>query len=240
MSEHDPRRVRGRDNGLPASSYVPLVEVDPRVADAVLAVLATAGVAAYAAPSTGSAGAYLEVRLPARPVDRVYVDAARRAQARAVLDAELPELAATLPSREDEAFAALVAAYDEEPAQACWPTEEDLPDRRPPPTVVIRPAHPPGVASPGGGEEDPQDEGHYEPPPPPPLPRVHPVTRWALAAMGFGLVLLVAPALLGLEHRTPVDVVGVACVVGAVATLVARMRDHPPTDERGPDDGAVV
>lgn len=239
MSEHDPRRVRGRDNGLPASSYVPLVEVDPRVADAVLAVLATAGVAAYAAPSTGSAGAYLEVRLPARPVDRVYVDAARRAQARAVLDAELPELAAALPSREDEAFAALVAAYDEEPAQACWPAEEDVPDRRPPPTVVIRPARPPGVAPPGE-EEDPQDEGHYEPPPPPPLPRVHPVTRWALAAMGFGLVLLVAPTLLGLEHRTAVDVVGVACVVGAVATLVARMRDRPPTDERGPDDGAVV
>lgn len=239
MSEHDPRRVRGRDNGLPASAYVPLVEVDPRIADAVLAALATAGVAAYAAPSAGSTGAYLEVRLPSRPVDQVYVDAARRAQARAVLEVELPELATRLPSRdEEEAFAALVAAYDEEPAEPSWPADEDVADRRPPPTGVIRPARARDVPTPGDDVDD--DEGHYEPPPLPPLPRVHPVTRWALAAMGLGLVLLVAPTVLGLEHRTAVDAVGVVCVLGAVATLVARMRDHPSTDEGGPDDGAVV
>jgi hypothetical protein len=372
-----PRLRAGRGNGLPAVSFVVLVELDPRVADALLRALAAAGVAAYVMPSTGSVGGYLEVRLPPRPVDRVYVDASRRAQARAVLENELPDVAARLLSpREEEAFRALAESFDEEPAARDWPAAEDLPaagrtdepgadgsepgsgPSRPPgppedgdaggpdmpgdppgpaaggggaperrartgpvgrtgptgptgwafPTPVdpavsgpagdggagdpwaAWPAWPAGAAGTGAGRgaapgspgsprsarspgspESPRDpdsptvpaahpdpdpvplssgsgadpgdngdEGHYEPPEPPPLPKVSTPTKWALLAMLLGVVLLLVPTVFGLMHSTLVNAAGVVCVLGGVATLVARMRDHPEDDAIGPDDGAVV
>ena len=64
----------GRDNGFVARHYVPLADLDPRLADAMLEALRAEGIAAYVEPSTGQLGGYLEVHLPERPRDRLWVD----------------------------------------------------------------------------------------------------------------------------------------------------------------------
>jgi hypothetical protein len=83
--------VPGRSNGLPATRYTPLVDLEPQLADALLEALRDEGVAAYAAPSPGVQGPYGDVRLPDGPTDRVWVDAGARARAREILSARLPE-----------------------------------------------------------------------------------------------------------------------------------------------------
>jgi len=92
----------GRDNGFVARHYLPLADLDPRLAEAMLDVLGAEGIAAYVAPSTGHLGGYLEVHLPERPRDRLWVDREFRERAGALLaehtsesalpdGAELPE-----------------------------------------------------------------------------------------------------------------------------------------------------
>ncbi len=90
-------------------------------------------------------------------------------------------------------------------------------------------------------EPDPYDPSdHYEPPPPPPLPRMRPVTRWALGSIALGVGILLAPVVAGIEHGTSHDIAGVMLVLGGVVTLVAQMGDRPPTDSDDGDDGAVL
>ncbi len=76
-----------RDNGFVARHYVPLADLDPRLADAMLDLLAVERIAAYVAPSTGHLGGYLEVHLPARPRDRLWVDREQHDRAIGLLNA---------------------------------------------------------------------------------------------------------------------------------------------------------
>lgn len=270
------RRSR-RDNGLVAAAYLPLADLDPRVAEAVLGALREAGVAAYLSPSTGRTGGYLEVSLPDRPSDRVWVDSRARPRAAAIL-AELNGRGAPAPVDEDEAWRAIVATFSNPPSGTpTWPAAEELdpgrrdagggPTGRPgvadaadpagegPVTGadfgrpgdgarLVRPAGPASARPPvspdavGVGSGDPDDD-HYVPPVPPPVPQPHPVTRWAALALAVGLAVLVIPAILGSPVGSHLAVLAVLAVVGGAGTLVARMRDAPPTDS-GPDDGAVV
>src|SRR3712207_1071355 len=139
----------GRGNGRHASSYAPLVDLDPQLADAVLQVLADEGIAAYAVPvSDHRALTELPARTVNRPLDRVYVDSAATADARVVVNRHLPELVAELegshgpgghgeqpppqPERrldDETAFAAIVAGYDATVTDPFprWPVAEDLP-----------------------------------------------------------------------------------------------------------------
>lgn len=143
----------GRDNGFVARHYLPLADLDPRLADAMLDVLGAESIAAYVEPSTGHLGGYLEVHLPERPRDRLWVDREFRERAANLLsehtsesalsDAEdLPESdgpAASSPSDAtaapssseagfDEAWAQLVANYDLSPDEVIpsWPHSEDV------------------------------------------------------------------------------------------------------------------
>lgn len=131
----------GRDNGLPsAASYVALVDVDPPVADHVLAVLRDAGVAALAEPLAGEAGPYRDVRPPTSPTERVYVDRERVDLAREVIAGSLPALradfhadaarrtdAAVMRAAElDQIFATIVSRFDEPTVGLDpWPSRED-------------------------------------------------------------------------------------------------------------------
>lgn len=296
--------VRRRGNGLTAESYVLLLDVDPRLADALLAALATAGVAAYTTPTTGRIGPFLEMHPPTRPLEAVHVDSTRRPDARRVLEATMPDVTVGLPSVEEEdEFAALIAGWDDEPTERPWPEAEDLgsppqqpsgpvdldggPPRRrrtdvqpdgsrpdatassdaspaasgaeaPPaapassPTPLAkrqpakRNAEGAGDSDTGNVADDPDTdedddlEEHYRPPHLAELPPSHPVTKWGLVALGLGLVLLIFPMLLGLEHTTAVDVAGVLCVLGAVGLLVSRLSGRSTDEYEGPDDGAVV
>lgn len=269
---------RSRGNGLVARAYVALVECDPRLADALLTALAQAGIAAYVAPSPGQVGGYLDVRLPGRPVDRVYVDASRRALAEQVMATELPHgagIGAPDPQRPDPApevdfdaeFAQIVAAFGDgptapdnppapppaQPPGAALPPAArrpaDLPPTTRPPTA--RPADPPPArrpapgasAQPAPGPRDwapgpEDDDGHYIPPDPPPMPRTHPVTRWAWAALAIGLLLVLSPVVPALHASAAEQLVGIFAILGGVGTLVWRMRDGVDPDD--PDDGAVV
>ena len=79
------RRGR-RDNGLDAHLWHPLRDVDPRVGEHLLDVLRDEGIAAYLAPSTDD-GPYTRTQfLPSPPTDRLFVDRARRADARTLVD----------------------------------------------------------------------------------------------------------------------------------------------------------
>jgi len=81
VTSGDPRHGR-RDNGLVASEYAPVGDVDPRVGEHLLDVLALDGIAAYLRPSTDMNPVTRSSSLPNRPTDRLYVDRAHLATAR--------------------------------------------------------------------------------------------------------------------------------------------------------------
>jgi hypothetical protein len=298
----------GRDNGFVARHYVPLADLDPRLADAMLEALRAEGIAAYVVPSTGQLGGYLEVHLPERPRDRLWVDRRHHDRATALLSVhgDRPDVIATpsapdqldgeqvdgegspdaIPDTHidgapyagdstDDVWAQIVAGFDLPttvgPGQ--WPLAEDLPpdsdqpgsdrhrpssieslytgtqetgDQSPVPRRIVRPVDPSpdagtssGAAATPSGEYDPLSilDEHFVPGPPPPLPRLRRGTRWALAAIVVGVVLIVGQALF--DAVPDAVFLGVVFVVGGFIGLVAMMREDRPSDS-DPDDGAVV
>jgi hypothetical protein len=222
--------VPGRGNGLVASSYVALVDLQPQLADSMLDELRDAGVAAYAAPVPGVSGPYLEMRMPDQPMDRLYVDRTAAHDAQEVLQRRLPELRSVHGSAEDEAWAAIVAAWDEPPAE---PARQGAGgDADPPPPAESAPRSEPAP-------RPAPVEDHYEPPTPPPLPKADAVTRMAWIAVVSGPLFFLVTALLRIEVTALAAFLGVAAFVGGFVTLVARMRDRPDAGN-DPDDGAVV
>ena len=145
--------MSGRDNGFVARHYLPLADLDPRLAEAMLDVLRAEGIAAYVEPSTGHLGGYLEVHLPERPRDRLWVDREHRDRAASLLQ-EHTTAAPAAPSTDptpsgaaaydsarreptpptgepaiDDVWAELVASYDMAPDDVVprWPVAEDIP-----------------------------------------------------------------------------------------------------------------
>jgi hypothetical protein len=315
----------GRDNGFVARHYVPLADLDPRLADAMLEALRAEGIAAYVVPSTGQLGGYLEVHLPERPRDRLWVDRRHHDRATTLLNVhgDRPDLIAVagtpdqpdgagfdgggfdgiaadadgLPDggpdthvdgapfggdSSDDVWAQIVAGFDLPATVGAgpWPLAEDLPadsdqrdsdrsgdgddrrrpssieslytgtqepiDQSPVPRRIVRPVDPSfdagtssGAAATPSGEYDPLSilDEHFVPDPPPPLPRLRRGTRWALAAILVGVVLIVGRAF---WDGVPGAVfLGVLFVVGGFIGLVAMMREDRPSDS-DPDDGAVV
>jgi hypothetical protein len=249
--------VPARDNGIPARRFVALLDLEPQLADAMLEALRVEGVGAYAAAAPGVSGPYLDVHLPDRPKDRLWVDAEEAERARAVVRTALPELqeqyaASALeglpeggsdgpsdspsdrPPDEEAAWRAIVAGYD---LTGVDPVEE----RRADPSGESSPgrhrreaSEPAETAEPAGRAEE-----HYVPPPPPPLPQPDAVTKLSWAAMigGPGYLLLGTITGRGLSEQGAM--LAVAAFATGFVTLVVRMKDRPPTDS-GPDDGAVV
>ncbi|MCZ2819902.1 hypothetical protein O2V63_06135 [Modestobacter sp. VKM Ac-2977] len=224
-----PGRGRGRrDNGLDAMLWHPLRDVDPRVGEHLLDLLATAGIAAYLEPATDVQPYTRSVSFPSPPSDRLFVDRAQRAEAAAVVERHTDEPATPRPAPprsdrvtdEDAEFARIVAAFEAEHGRNVVAAE---PRDDPPP--------PPAERSVLDAFDD-----HYEPPPPPPLPVLAPASLYALLLIGLGAVLLVAPTRVGLSLDLGL-VLGVAAVVGGVSVLVSRMRDRDSDDG---DNGAVV
>lgn len=218
-----------RGNGLTAEAYVPLADLTPQLADAMLSALREAGIAAYAVPAPGEVGGYLDVRLPEEPTDRLFADANAKKAAEDILEARLPELRKDYAASRDEAeiFAEIVAGFDQESVEEPpWPAEEnveDPPEERPLTARVVKPA-----------AEDEDD--HFVPPTPPPLPKPDAMTRIAWVALLGGPVYLVAAVFLRWEVPSWAAFAAVAAFIGGFVALVLRMGDEPPED----DDGAVV
>ncbi|MEV0398924.1 hypothetical protein [Actinoallomurus sp. NPDC050550] len=230
-----------RGNGLTADSYIPLADLAPQLADAMLAALREAGIAAYAVPAPGTTGGYLDVRLPEEPTDRLYADAAAKQAAEDILERRLPELRADYANSrdEDEIFAEIVAGFDR-PAdgdEVPWPAEENIDeapeesgggsgdDTGPERTATAR------VVKPASEDE----EEHFVPPPPPPLPKADPMTKFAWIALLGGPLYLVLSVFLGWSVPSWAAFAAVAAFIGGFVALVLRMGDDPPDD-----DGAVV
>lgn len=227
MNEHTVPEGAKSNAVPPPAAWTDLLEVDPRVSAALLESLEDAGVAAYAATFDGT--------------DRVVVDASLRDLAEGVVAAELPGLLAELGPEsgvglaeppEVDPFEAIVAGWDDVPAERSWPAEED----------VVRPARKDEEDSwrprPAPRPRRP-DEEHFVPPPPPIPPAPQTVTRFAIAAIAGGLFVILVLPLLGTQPSQAALMLATAAIVGGIGTLVWRMRDAPSVDD-GPDDGAVV
>ncbi|MFI5559627.1 hypothetical protein [Amycolatopsis japonica] len=91
-------------------------------------------------------------------------------------------------------------------------------------------------------EDDPagstDDEGHFVPPEPPPLPRPRKGAFIVLLFFLLGLLLLIAPTLIGMGTRlgTPL---GILALATALALLLLRVRQGPPPGA-DPNNGAQV
>src|SRR4051794_28948666 len=188
-----------RGNGLTADAYVPVADLTPQLADAMLAALREAGIAAYAVPAPGETGGYLDVRLPEEPTDRLYADASAKAAAEEILQTHLPELRADYAAArdEDQIFAEIVAAFDRPSSagETPWPAEENIDDTADADEPAEEPADPAGemtmtarVVKPA---IDDDEEDHFVPPPPPPLPKADAMTRFAWIALLGGPIYLV-------------------------------------------------
>jgi hypothetical protein len=221
---------------LDAALWSPLRDVDPRVGEHLLDLLEAVGIAAYLEPSADVGEYTRTVFLPSPPLDRLFVDRARRVEARDVVDEHAPpaddrtleratpEPAAVRPDSsrdldEDAEWARIVASFEAEHGR---PTVDERPSDAPPPAP-----HEPAVL-------DRPDE-HFEPPIPPPLPVPAPHALYAALLVAAGLLLLAAPGVLGLSADLGL-VLGVAAIAGGAVMFVSRMRDR--SDDG--DDGAVV
>lgn len=149
MSAGGARRGR-RDNGLDATEYAVAGDVDPRVGEHLLDVLAVGGIAAYLQPSSDLNPVTRTTTVPARPVDRLYVDRSHVDTARDYLahltadaasadggptDAASADDAPAAPARSvaadsdvDAVWAGIIAGYHAQvdPTAPPWPAAENL------------------------------------------------------------------------------------------------------------------
>jgi hypothetical protein len=260
------RRGR-RDNGLHAADYTAAGDVDPRVGEHLLDVLAAGGIAAYLQPSADLNPVLRTTTFPARPTDRLFVDSTHVAVAKDHLSRLADEAAPTATPRPqpgqpgqrapqsdvDAEWARIVAGFHTsvDPAAQPWPAAEGVPDRpapEPPPALQsaaditgIDPHNRRRTDQPSlldGLDTFGADDGDtYHPPPPPPLPKLSKFTVAAVLALIVGFLLFLFPGALPIGHGLTM-VLGFAGVLGGAVTLIWRLRTGD--DEEDPDDGAVV
>ena len=261
-ARHGRRDDHGRcDNGLVAAEYASAGDVDPRVGEHLLDVLALEGIAAYLRPSTDVHPVTRSSSLPSRPTDRLYVDRAHVVTARALVarlaadasdDRPADPIGGTAHDDVDAAWASIVAGYDAEihVPRRPWPVSEDVSDPRSDGTDT--PPHPGGLvrAAPedqlslldgldtfGAHLPDEDDEG-FTPPAPPPLPRPSMPTALGIASIVAGLIVFISPGVLPVGEDTAL-LLGFCAILTGFVTLIWRLR--PGDDEDGDsDDGAKV
>jgi hypothetical protein len=129
------RRGR-RDNGLDAAEYAVAADVDPRIGEHLLDVLAGAGIAAYLQPSADLNPVTRTTTVPARPTDRLYVDRAHLGTARDFLARLAEDGPGGRSERGDQDLDAqwnrIVAGFYADTATTpSWPAAEDIPDWAP-------------------------------------------------------------------------------------------------------------
>ena len=267
MSTGGARRGR-RDNGLDAADFAAAGDVDPRVGEHLLDVLAAGGIAAYLQPSADLNPVLRATTFPGRPTDRLYVDRAHLTEARATLnrltggvgpmppapprDAE----AADASQREvDEEWAKIIAGFDDtvDPTTAPWPAAEAVDPPTPSPPLPSasdisgislhrRRTDAPDSSLIDGldtfGSGLAADDEERYVPPPPP-----PLPHFSKYAIAGALAIIVGFVLFLRPSLLPIDrnlvtLIGFSAVIAGAVTLVWRLRSGEDDDET--DDGAVV
>ena len=143
-----------RDNGLPSADWGALVDLDPRLSEALLTSLASADVPAFVEPAAGSVAWTRAVQLPDRPLHRLWVDPSKADTAREVVAAEVADLSALLAEHDPGATAhGFVQAVPRTAAVRVLPPPRlpELPQRRSD-EAVEPPTAPPPVAGPAAAE----------------------------------------------------------------------------------------
>jgi hypothetical protein len=220
-----------QSNGLLATSYVPLTDVQAEVGQQLLTALGRARIAAYLAPLEGS------------EQQRLFVNADERADARTIVAAAVrasdepgpPSVPAPEPRPDpldgvdtDQAFAALIADWHVDTVAAIRAAERDLSredaDWRA------------GLEQPPAEEPLWLDDDHYVPPPPPPLPRLALPTVLAMLLMVVSVLILALGDQIGFDSNFTL-LLGIGGLLVGAAILVMRLREDRDEDE---DDGAVL
>lgn len=257
-----------RDNGLHAAAYVAAGDVDPRVGEHLLDILARDGIAAYLRPSSDLHPVTRASTLPKRPTDRLFVDSDHLGTARDHLarlareerEADTAETAAAGEAGQgaggtahgfaeptsdevDKAFAEIVAGFGEAPRAPMPPPDEAAPPRSDRGQAVREPEETAEPSLLDGldtfGADLPDDESdRFVPPEPPPVPRPSLATALAVLGVVGGLVVFLKPTLVPFVSESLAMFVGFTAVVAGFGALVWRLR--PGDDEAGPDDGARV
>ena len=142
-----------RDNGLHSADWGALVDLDPRLSEALLSSLASADVPAFVEPAGGANAWTRAAQLPDRPLHRLWVDPSKADTARSVVAKEVQDLSALLAEREPGATAhgfvqavpRSAAARVLRPPQLPDPPgrTSELPPPAAPPPAQDRPAEPP-------------------------------------------------------------------------------------------------
>ncbi len=243
MSEYGSGPSAGaRDNGLRCGSYISVGDLDPRIADAMLDTLRSEGIAAYVAPTPASKGVGMELQLPARMTDRLYVDSTKSERAKTLVDLEKEDSEPAPPPTPslgsdvdvDAAWQQLLTSLKTPTTAATWPSRENVSESNRPAHLDDMPLDGPEHDLLSNLDQVNLEEEHFVPPPPPPLPKLRRVTVGALAAIALGIVLLVTNFGDG-DFAWP----AIAAIIGGAVALVWNVKQGPPTDS-GWDDGAVV
>ena len=218
-----------RDNGLFATTYVPLTDVSIDLGLNLLEALRRSRIAAY----------LMDAPEPA-DTQRLYVAADERADARTIaasvikaaggddaVDAPAPAADPLDGIDAEAAFAALIADWHVDTHHAIREAEKSL--SREDEDWRAR-LNPPAPAEPVWLDDD-----HYVPPVPPPLPRFAAPTVLAMAVLAISILLLGLGGEFGLASQFTL-LLGVIGILTGAAMLVMRLREHRDDD----DDGAVL
>lgn len=242
-----------RSNGLTAPAYTPVADLEPQVADALLADLRVQGVAAYTKPvESSSTMGFDRPEFRTSVKDRLYVDSAAAPEVRQLIALQ----GADLESRNDDlTWEQIVATFDQPVSResAGWPAQEDIDTSAQasgvdshslPEASTASPAEWDRWRQPAPEDRDESDDPfevkeHFVPPPPPPLPRLDPAKQLAWLGLIGGPLLLLVAALFTIALPTWVSLLAVAGFVGGFIMLIATMDDSSDED-RDSDDGAVV
>ncbi len=255
-----------RSNGLTASAYTPIADLDPPVADALLAELREQGVAAYTKPvESSSTTGFDRPEFCVSVKDRLYVDTAASREVRQLVAGQGRDLEV---NNDDLTWAQIVATFDQPvpPGKAVWPAQEDVDSQvrddsdTSAPTSSVRPTPSAETPAVDAGVEENNDPGrrdrrrgdrwshhstgdldpadHFVPAAPPPLPKLDPHKQLAWLGLAGGPLLLLFAALFTVALPTWVALLAVAGFVAGFITLVATLDGR--SEDRGSDDGAVV
>lgn len=263
MTAGGARRGR-RDNGLDAADFAAAGDVDPRIGEHLLDVLGARKIAAYLQPTADLNPILRATTLPARPIDRLFVDRVHLATAREHLQKVTGGVPPTPPAppaptpkpqaEVDEEWARIIAGFHTtvESETPPWPAAEDNPRQEEP--LPVTEENPPHNRRRTDPKEEPSilygldtfgtdlpaesdEDERYVPPPPPPLPHISKYAVLGIISITVGFLLFLFPRLIPIDSFT-VTVLGFAAIVGGAVTLVWRLRSGDDDDEF--DDGAVV
>jgi hypothetical protein len=232
MSDEDGLLGGPWNNGLLASSYVPLTDIETAIAPRVLTALERSRIAAYLA-SSGNDGTL-----------RLYVASGERADARTVVAAVLRASGSDLPAEPvaesdadplagvdaDAEFAAIVADWHVDTHEAIKDAERDLSREDEDWRLRLNPQE-----TPESDELTWLDDDHYVPPNPPPIPRPSAPFVLGLLLVAVAIVLLAFGSELGLAFETRLFIAVVA-ILSATGVFVLRLRARRDDD----DDGAIL